>query len=336
MPEDQLGKNLIEQELKANEGALKGASVADLVNKDSGVYKMPEIPKENKPVEAKPKYDEDGFPIIDTLRTYQGDIANAVQHDNLTMSKIAALEQTKRGQATGAVPPPKTFKAHLLLGILVSILFVGGLGAVIYSFIQKNKNNALIVPATTPRKIISTEESATLDITNLSKEQIFEVVAKEISKPSKDKVMRNVVLRRGVKEIVLGDFLQSIGARVPATLLRNLYDNFFFGINFAGDGKPFLIMFSNSYDIAYSGLLEWEGTLKDDFKKIFTEKSDLEKNYVFRDKIIGNKDARALVDPEDKILFFYTFVDNNTIVFAKDAETLEEIINRLRIESLKK
>lgn len=335
-PEDQLGKNLIEGQLKANTEAFKGASVADLVNKNSTVYKAPEIPKEPTEQTPKPKYDEDGFPIIDTLRTYQGDIASAVQHDNLTMSKIAILEQNKRGQTAGGALAPKTFKAHLLLGILISVLFVGGVGAVAYSFIQKKKNNAPVAPVVSARKIISAEENTTLNITHFSSEQIFEVISKEVVKIPKDKTIRNVAFERDEKEIVVGDFLQSIGARTPAVLLRNLYDNFFFGINFVGSGKPFLIMFTSSYDIAYANLLEWEATLLDDFKKIFASEIDPEKSYVFKDKIIGNKDTRALEDAEGNMLFFYTFVDNQTIVFAKNEETLEEVIDRMRIESLKK
>lgn len=340
-PEEKLGENLIEKQLKSNAEALKGATVADLIKKDSPVYKMPEVPRENKEVETKPKFDEDGFPIIDSVRTYQGDIASAVQHDNLTMSKIALLEQNKKSQnPTSSLTTPGAFKAHLLLGIVVSLLFLGGVGAVVYSFIIKNKANAPVEVAQIEKELVDSESTSIIEIHNLSPEQILNAISNEVTKIPQDKEIRNIILVDTIDNIktrvTLSAFLQHIGSRIPETLLRNLNAKFFLGINFEGEGKPFIIMQTSSYDIAYSGLLDWEGYMKDDLKKIFGKEIDETNSYSFKDKIIANKDTRTLEDGTGKVIFFYSLIDNNTIVFAKDAETLKEIIDRLRIESLKK
>ncbi|HEY1037087.1 MAG TPA: hypothetical protein VGE62_00730, partial [Candidatus Paceibacterota bacterium] len=49
----------------------------------------------------------------------------------------------------------------------------------------------------------------------------------------------------------------------------------------------------------------------------------------FVDKVIENKDSRALVDENGNILMLYTFVDKNTLVIATSDKALKEIMFRL-------
>ncbi len=74
-------KDFIEESLKANEEKAKGLSIADLTDLNSPVNKAPELPKrETAPApEAKPKNDKEGYPELNTLRTYHGDVADAVR-----------------------------------------------------------------------------------------------------------------------------------------------------------------------------------------------------------------------------------------------------------------
>ena len=48
----------------------------------------------------------------------------------------------------------------------------------------------------------------------------------------------------------------------------------------------------------------------------------------FKDKIIKNKDVREFSDISGNTLFLYSFINNNTIVIARDEGALGEIINR--------
>jgi hypothetical protein len=50
---------------------------------------------------------------------------------------------------------------------------------------------------------------------------------------------------------------------------------------------------------------------------------------IFKDKIIQNKDVRALVTPEGKILFMYTFLDKKTLVIISSEKGLKEVITRM-------
>jgi hypothetical protein len=50
---------------------------------------------------------------------------------------------------------------------------------------------------------------------------------------------------------------------------------------------------------------------------------------IFKDKIIQNKDVRALVNPEGKILFMYTFLDRKTLIIISSEKGLKEVITRM-------
>jgi hypothetical protein len=50
---------------------------------------------------------------------------------------------------------------------------------------------------------------------------------------------------------------------------------------------------------------------------------------IFKDRIIQNKDVRALVNPEGKILFMYTFLDRKTLVIISSEKGLKEVLTRM-------
>jgi len=47
------------------------------------------------------------------------------------------------------------------------------------------------------------------------------------------------------------------------------------------------------------------------------------------DRVVDNKDARVLVDPDGNVAMLYTFLDKQTLVIASSAESLKEILFRL-------
>ncbi|MFM2384038.1 MAG: hypothetical protein RIQ72_610, partial [Candidatus Parcubacteria bacterium] len=50
---------------------------------------------------------------------------------------------------------------------------------------------------------------------------------------------------------------------------------------------------------------------------------------IFKDRIVQNKDVRALVNPEGKILFMYTFLDRKTLVIISSEKGLKEVLTRM-------
>jgi hypothetical protein len=63
--------------------------------------------------------------------------------------------------------------------------------------------------------------------------------------------------------------------------------------------------------------------------KVATSTVPIPLNFQFQDDVVGNKDARILQDAEGNTIFLYSFLDQQTLVFATDEQTLEEIENRI-------
>ena len=53
--------------------------------------------------------------------------------------------------------------------------------------------------------------------------------------------------------------------------------------------------------------------------------------FQFKDIVIQNIDARAVLDEKGEVIFVYAFSDKNTIVIATNKIVLQEIFNRLTI-----
>jgi len=334
-------QDFINQQLNSNSGALTGSSISDLVNKESDVYKTPEIIREKKELPKKPEFDADGFPIIQNMRTYNGDIANAVQRDNLTMTKIAVAEQKAHGSEPKILETKQAspIKLYLLIGITSSILFLAGLGAVGFSLLNKSIRESPVPVKQVTREIIASEEKVTLSLTEKSSRQIINEFTSEVLRVPEDAGIRNIIpIFQAEADTPIKasahDFINSLSARAPEPLLRSLYQEFFLGVHFRGVGEPFIIFFTSSYDISSSSLLSWEGFMGEDLALLFNEKITSIKDYEFKDKIILNQDSRSLEDEEGNVLFFYSIIDSNKIIFAKSSDTFKEILDRLRVSKL--
>jgi nitrate/nitrite-specific signal transduction histidine kinase len=108
--------------------------------------------------------------------------------------------------------------------------------------------------------------------------------------------------------------------------------------------EVFLILKTNYYQGAFSGMLSWEKDIKNNLGGIFfapeaevvaTTSENLIKKYKdFEDVVYKNRDTRALRDSNRKINLIYSFLDKNTIIIATNPETLDQVITRLLTKKL--
>ena len=335
-------QDLIEKQLKANEGELQGSSISDLVDPNSRANKISEIPRQREEIKKKPTIDEEGYPVIQTLRTYNGDVADAVKEDNLTVTKMAvATQKRQEAREKGAEinKKPEVSKIYIFGAIVTMILFVGGVGAVAFTFFKKENVQTTAIQKKEP-SVLASEQQVSFDITKAQKMDVLSRMAEELSNIPKDQNVREIIptikLTEGSSQkATIEQFLGTINTHIPDKLLRSLYPNYFLGINFAGTGEPFMVFFTSSYDIAYPSLLEWEGFLKDDLAAYFYPSATSTSDYIFKDVIIYNHDTRALQGKNGDIAFFYTIIDSKTIIFARTSSTLKEILERIRTTKLK-
>jgi spore maturation protein CgeB len=60
-------------------------------------------------------------------------------------------------------------------------------------------------------------------------------------------------------------------------------------------------------------------------------KTDLTK---LTDGVISNRDARAIVDENGQVLFYYTFVNDDHLLLAERTEIVNEIATKLNLKNL--
>lgn len=300
--------------------------------------KTPQQPNNEKPEDRKKS----------SIRTYQSDLTKIVTGKNISATKIAIEEDSKRRKLFKTINIEA--KKNMALIIVSAILVLAG-GISIY---------LLNILKPTPTIKVQEVELKTLIYTDYQKELFFE-------NPSKLKISKTVQTEVEQMNIPLGSLIQLyfteristdneneegmgkslitaqqlaklLDFRMSDTLLRFLEDDFTFGYHSTTQNSPFLILKTRSFEDSFLEMLKWEETMLEDLGNIFIEnnivlsKDKLRENkYQFKDIIFKNKDVRAILDGGGKIIFAYSFLDDETIVITTNKLTLQELIDRLSI-----
>ncbi len=141
-----------------------------------------------------------------------------------------------------------------------------------------------------------------------------------------------------------------LNTRATPSFIRSLDPEFVLGLHIINDGEPFLILKSNFYDSAFSGMLSLETTMAADLLEIFTRAKPPvatstetyigdkvgDWNDTFEDKVVKNKDVRILKDSAGKTVLLYSFINKETLVITTNEDTFNEIYNRLTVTVFKR
>ena len=279
-------------------------------------------------------------PVLPRVRTFKGDIADAVKKDNVSAVKIALAENKRRerNQQIEEIVSP-TSKNNLIYIITTIVLLLGGLGVVAFFYFTSNNQTNSAPEATTQSDIIFYENQKDLVITGDSEPEIINDITKEKSYQIPLGTVEKIafVSLAGTTSLPVStqNLLNAFGSRAPDSLVRAFNPNLFFGLHSYDGNNPFLIINVDSFDQAYAGMLKWEPNIQDDIGGLFgvpgtkIASSTPRKNPTWQDRVISNKDTRALIDESGNILLFYSFIDNDTLVFTSNQDTFKEVINRL-------
>lgn len=320
-------EEFLEKAMQANKDAVDQAKLSDLTDKDSAFY----VQKPETKIEETVQTVERAPDEIPRIRTFNADVADAVANETLSLSKVALAESKKKQEAPDE-PSKKISPFVLISTILTGMMIIGGVLAVGYVWYQKNK------PAT-PENILPTEtsfvrfdEKTDLVFKNISTRSIAEEVSKEMKKPSEKNGLRkiNFFTENDSKILKLDttSLLSSLEAKVPEELTWTLSNEFFFGIYFdAGTPTPILILKGETYETLFPRLLAYENNMLTDLLPLFGSKDT---KISFSDKIILNRDTRAIVKDDSSVDFFYTIYDNTYVIMTTRSQILEEVLKRFR------
>ncbi len=165
------------------------------------------------------------------------------------------------------------------------------------------------------------------------------------------------------------ELLALLAPTIPPQLLRTLEDEYLLAVHSYDRNQALLLMRADSYDVAYRGMLEWETSMYSDLTPLFArtvsptlaptpapvlpaptvpgatttstttpavppapaepEVPVVVVNTAFVDRIVENRDIRAIVDPQGAILLLWTFIDRYTLLVATNEATLREVVARM-------
>ena len=299
------------------------------------------LPNENK--KEKEKSDKEKEKV--SVRTYRGDLASILKNKDTSMAGMVIAEEKKRGNAFFKVVA--TAKKNIALSVISVLLIVAGISTICVLHILKPtpviKINEVVL-----KPIIYSEYHRELFMEQPNKLKLLKLIQKESDDaniPLGSLIYLYPTQRSFEDDGQVGKTLLSaeqlltlINARVSNTFLRFIEPNFMLGFHSSLDIRPFLILKTSSFENSFPEILKWEENMIEDLKNVFVEDNPVfsvdklrEQKYQFKDVVIQNKDARAVLDGGGKISFVYAFADKNTIVITTNKTTLQEIFSRVTI-----
>lgn len=299
--------------------------------------------------------------VIRPLRTYEEDVASFVKRGQISTAHIMAAEQERQRQnAAIAEVEQEKHTSYLLLKISLGLLLIAGLIVWgVFAFLSKGED---IPPAPQNLRDVLIDKKEIIKI-SADYKQNFEVKTQVINNVKTVSTLdtlgngelAEIMITKGSddgtqQKISIGEFLVYMELSPPDTMIRSLADSYLFGvINVDGEVVPFLLIQTLEYQRVFSGMLDWETALYREINDIFyktlgtNDFLTIDPNDTtgasfdpkkLTDRIIYNRDARAFIDNQDKVLFFYMFINNNHLLMTSKTEVAENLAQKLNLQNI--
>ncbi|MFZ2769519.1 MAG: hypothetical protein WAZ50_00070, partial [Minisyncoccia bacterium] len=290
--------------------------------------------------------EEDTF--LKQIRTFQGDVASAIETQNETLVSIQRAQEQKNAEAiaSGIILSPEekaereARKKTILLLIGTVLLFVLGSVGTWYAYKTYKLKTTLPTQQIFPNRFLITESSEKLNVLNLNKDSFIQKIQNEWILQGGSGV-KQIQLERGsgtsTELIKTSEFLSLLRSHAPGSLIRAFDPLFMFGIIGGIPKHTFILIKLDSFELAYAGMLNWEKDISDDILPLFAPYGVVQtvpSQTSFGDLTLRNKDVRVLKDPTGKTVLLYTFYDNNMLIITDNEEALKNILTRLDSEKL--
>ncbi len=272
-------------------------------------------------------------PSIKPLRTFKSDAEEAVKYQNVSTIDIAVAEQ-KRREARNKVEvtekKPASPGVFVLVAILVIVLIGGGW---YYWFISSQDSvEAVPIPPTVKTIVPSTKGSAVYLEPN-SNPLILISSKLEASNAGLGNIY-TIVPTNSATSTVFAPIAQVFRmTKMPDRLKRSLSDTYMIGTYTYDANSPFIIVKNTFFQNAFSGMLDWEKTMRADLLPLIQvahpDETATATSTTFADTVVSNVDTRALKNDAGDPILLYAFADKDTIVIATNTSALKYILDRL-------
>lgn len=283
---------------------------------------------------------------LQQIRTYQGDMASAISHQNETIVSIQRAQEAKNTQNinAGIIKSPeqmaeeKSRKTAILLFIgIIVLICLGGVGAW-YAYTTYITKTTLPVVQMIPNKFILTDSFERIDILTTNKDALVQIIQSDWLKnygPGTKQIQLS--LGTSTDSISTADFFSLLKSKAPSSLVRAFNPLFMFGLVNGNPNHTFILIKLDSYDNAFAGMISWEKNMADDILSLFASNDtvrSIASQTPFGDTTIKNKDARILKDINGQTVLLYSFYNNNMLIITDNEETLKILLTHLDSEKL--
>ncbi len=209
------------------------------------------------------------------LRTFEDDIADAVRDGNGSVLNIAMAEQKRKDNAAVYVIKKKSNTLYIIFGILLLVISFGLIGYVVYEKYGSQvlpdvlRGTASIVhPSIRADKTTPIDLNALLPKNGINQSLLYKLGGSDLSTQTVSIAIPTVTEETEAGEIVrmaeTKEIMPRLARNAPNLLTRSLATSTVLGV-YAGDiAEPFIILKTNSYEGAFSGMLDWEDFMSDD------------------------------------------------------------------------
>lgn len=272
---------------------------------------------------------------IKSLRTFQGDVQEAIAKNNFSATTVLVAEQEKKIKNPDIeiqqIQSKVRNRTFLLYGIIIIAI---GLTIASSFYYLKTKEQVVIVQKT--KTLLPYNDEKTIALSNIDKIDFTNKYTdfKNSWDSTVNNIMYNSVSLNG-NDLKMEDFISIIGPNMTPSLARSFGEKYMLGVLSFDINQPFIVMTVSDYSLAYPGMLKWEDTMDKDLSGIFeidgegSDTASTTENITktrFIDETIKNKDIRALKDKNNNTVLLYSFIDRKTLVITKDEETLSTLV----------
>lgn len=215
--------------------------------------------------------------VIKPVRTYEGDVAEAMSHKRTSTASIAIAESKKRGEAESISDEAPKHTGRKIFMLLVSLILLLG-GAFAAYYLYSKSALAPVVPATQQQQAApsiipsSSQEVVIMDLQNpvITRGKINA----EITKTQDPDSIREIVLASkdsaGVlRRVSAIDTISALEINMPDILSRSLTPDWMLGVynDQSGSKSVFVVGTTNFFQNTFAGMLQWERVMADDLRQ---------------------------------------------------------------------
>jgi hypothetical protein len=266
------------------------------------------------------------------LRTYQGDVSNAIHKTKASVVSIAVAEENRRSRNLPEIESDSGIKNKFFIYGGVSLFVLGIIIVSIFYFLSSQNGVKQVVQN---NALLNYDSEIKVSVGGISRDtliQDFLAQEKSFNLPANSVLYFDTIYTIGTTTSAsdVQTVLQTLAPQIPADLLRNLSTDYMFGVYSFDKNQPFIVLTVDDYGAGFSGMLKWESTMVSELGSIFNIASNGSPigGYAFSDESLNNKNLRIVQNSSRQTVLLYSFINNSTIIITSNENTFNALLNK--------